>query len=157
MKQFAIQKKNQCKYLNNAIRKSGKDKFSVELIVKCKLTELNDLEIKYINDYNSLYPNGYNLTKGGKTTRSISIKNNDILNEKSKRGRDYGYNHKESTKKLMSARLKKISSEQNREDKMRNVMNEHYDLKKIEILSNYDLSGDYDDYIKQEKLPSYLR
>lgn len=58
-------KKNQCHYLNNAIRKNGVDQFSVELIEYCKIEEANDKEIYYISKFNSLFPNGYNLKNGG--------------------------------------------------------------------------------------------
>jgi len=58
-------KKNQCHYLNNSIRKYGKDSFKVELLEYCNIDDSNDREIYYINKYNSLYPNGYNLKLGG--------------------------------------------------------------------------------------------
>lgn len=64
-------KKKQCTYLNNAIRLYGKDAFKVDLITTCSRDDLDSYEIKYINEYNSLYPNGYNLTKGGKTFTDI--------------------------------------------------------------------------------------
>lgn len=58
-------KKNQCHYLNNAIRKYGVCNFIVELIEYCTLEEANDRETYYIKEYNSLFPNGYNLKNGG--------------------------------------------------------------------------------------------
>lgn len=60
-------KKNQCNYLNNALRKYSKDNFIVELIDKCDMNNGDTLETKYILEYNSIYPNGYNLKLGGKT------------------------------------------------------------------------------------------
>jgi hypothetical protein len=62
-------KKCQCHYLNNAIRKYGKDNFTVELLHTCELTEADDLESNEILRYNSLFPNGYNLNTGGKSGR----------------------------------------------------------------------------------------
>ena len=59
------EKKNQCHYLNNAIRKHGVANFDVELIEYCKIEDANDREIFYIAKYNSLFPNGYNLKNGG--------------------------------------------------------------------------------------------
>jgi hypothetical protein len=61
-------KKNQCHYLNNAIRKYGKDDFSIELLDRCYLDESDDLESHYIKELNSMFPNGYNLKFGTKTT-----------------------------------------------------------------------------------------
>lgn len=58
-------KKNQSHYLNNAIRKYGVNDFVVELIECCEPCDANDREIHYIKEYNSLFPNGYNLKNGG--------------------------------------------------------------------------------------------
>jgi group I intron endonuclease len=59
-------KKNQSHYLNNAIRKYGSDNFEVELIEYCDIQNADDREKHYIETYNSLYPNGYNLKNGGR-------------------------------------------------------------------------------------------
>lgn len=67
-------KKKQCRYLNNSIRLNGKDTFTVSLLHECSLNELDTMEIYYIKIMNTLYPNGYNLTPGGKGARCI--KNN---------------------------------------------------------------------------------
>ena len=107
------------------------------------------METKFIKSYNTLYPNGYNLTEGGQCISKINIKNNSELNgKKTKRGREFGYKHKKSTKDKMSNRLKKISIEQGRDVKMSSVMKDHYDQKKIDILSQYDLDDDITKYIK---------
>lgn len=58
-------KKNQCSYLNNAIRKYGPDKFEVRLLGKYLREQGNEKEIHFIAKYNTLSPNGYNLTAGG--------------------------------------------------------------------------------------------
>lgn len=141
-------KKNQCVYLNNAIRKYGKDVFSVTLLVDCNKEELDDKEKYFIKKFDSLFPNGYNLTKGGQCIPNIKLNNNSKIKKSSKRGRDYGYKHKSSTKKLMSERLKDISIEQDRHNKMKNVMTNFYDNKKVQILSNYVLSDNLEQYIK---------
>lgn len=59
-------------YLHRAMNKYGIDNFSVEEItsVDCETQEelsskLDSLEIHYIAKFNTLVPNGYNLTKGG--------------------------------------------------------------------------------------------
>jgi hypothetical protein len=61
-------KKNQCHYLNNAIRKYGKDNFRVELLDRCFLNESDNLESHYMKNLNSMFPCGYNLKSGTKTT-----------------------------------------------------------------------------------------
>jgi len=58
-------KKNQCHFLNNSIRKHGIADFVVELIECCEIADANDREIHFINQFNSLFPNGYNLKNGG--------------------------------------------------------------------------------------------
>ena len=49
----------------SAIRKYGEKNFKIELIEECDEDQLNDVEIKYIKQFNSFAPNGYNLTHGG--------------------------------------------------------------------------------------------
>ena len=58
-------KKNQSHYLNNAIRKYGVCNFVVELIELCEISNSDNREIHYIKEFNSLFPNGYNLKNGG--------------------------------------------------------------------------------------------
>lgn len=58
-------KKNQSHYLNNAIRKYGVNEFVVELIEYCEIEKADERETHYIKEYNSLFPNGYNLKNGG--------------------------------------------------------------------------------------------
>lgn len=46
-------------------QKLGFENFSFEVLIECSKEELDEVEIKFIKDYNTVYPNGYNLTKGG--------------------------------------------------------------------------------------------
>jgi len=43
----------------------GFENFTFEILRECKEEELDNLEIYYIENYNTLWPNGYNLTTGG--------------------------------------------------------------------------------------------
>jgi len=61
-------KKNQCHYLNSAIRKYGTQDFIVELVEFCDVCDANEREVYYIDKYNSMFPEGYNLNAGGKVT-----------------------------------------------------------------------------------------
>lgn len=58
-------KKNQSHYLNNAIRKYGVNSFVVELIECCEIDKSDERETYFIQELNSLFPNGYNLKNGG--------------------------------------------------------------------------------------------
>lgn len=147
-------KKKQCTYLNNAIRKYGENQFEYKLIEQCDISKLNELEIMYIDKYNTLCPNGYNLTKGGNCGNCgsyIKVKNNTILKEKKTRGRDHGYTHKKSTRKLMSKRLKKICESPIVKNRMSDTMREYYDKKKIITLAKYELDDDIEKYIHPVK------
>ena len=144
-------KRKQCTYLNNSIRKHGKDNFTVELIETCELKNLDTREQHYINEYNSLFPNGYNLTKGGKTGNHVDVCNNEPLNEPKKRGRNFGYVHKESTRNKMSERLKIMSQSDVIKDRMKITMKSYYDDKKKKFLMTCDLDDDVTKHIKEIK------
>lgn len=56
--------KDNC-YIHQAIQKYGKENFSYKIIEICSKDELDEREKYYIKKYNTLRPNGYNLTEGG--------------------------------------------------------------------------------------------
>lgn len=59
-------KKDHCTILNAAIRKHGEENFEVTKLADCKnQDEMNEFENKYIIEYNSMIPTGYNLNTGG--------------------------------------------------------------------------------------------
>jgi len=71
-------KSDHCSLLNNAIRKYGPENFIIELIDEANdQDELDDLETKYIEEYNCLVPNGYNLDTGGKKGYTVSQETKD--------------------------------------------------------------------------------
>lgn len=47
--------------ISKAIYKYGKENFSFQILEECSIEELNDKELYYIQQYNSLVPNGYNI------------------------------------------------------------------------------------------------
>ena len=58
--------KSGCLALHNAIQKYGKENFIIQQIdVGDDRVHLNELEQYWIEIYNSVFPNGYNLTEGG--------------------------------------------------------------------------------------------
>jgi len=69
-KRFTTHKSNarnedSTEHLYRAIRKHGVENFDFTLISMCDNNELNDLEIKYIKEFNTFRENGYNMTAGG--------------------------------------------------------------------------------------------
>jgi group I intron endonuclease len=73
-------KTNKNRPFMSAINKYGKDNFIFEIIDSATdLDELNDKEIYWINYYNSVSPNGYNITGGGQGKKMM------VTNELSKR------------------------------------------------------------------------
>ena len=55
--------KDNC-YIHNAIQKYGIMNFDFSIVESCPKQELDEKEIYYIKKYNSLIPNGYNMTPG---------------------------------------------------------------------------------------------
>ena len=51
--------------IDKAILKYGKDNFQFKILEECPIEELNSKEIYYIKLYNTIAPNGYNVTTGG--------------------------------------------------------------------------------------------
>lgn len=89
--------KNEFKFnycLCNAIRKYGKNSFVAEVIdIADSKERLDELEIYWINKYNSLTPNGYNMTSGGGGTSS--------------------YTHTDETKEIMSKKKRGMYFKEN--------------------------------------------
>jgi group I intron endonuclease len=57
--------KDSCVALKNAIQKYSPENFTVSVIIEAHDDLLDELEQNYIIQYNSLYPNGYNIQTGG--------------------------------------------------------------------------------------------
>ena len=58
--------------IHKAIQKYGKENFEFSIIEECDLLDLDKNEIKWINFYNSLIPNGYNMVDGGSNGIGLS-------------------------------------------------------------------------------------
>jgi group I intron endonuclease len=53
--------------ISQAIRKYGKENFTINALLNCSsMDEAYDLEPKYIVEHSTKYPNGYNVSDGGK-------------------------------------------------------------------------------------------
>jgi len=128
-------KKKQCSYLNNAIRKYGDDVFTVELIEICDVSLLDDREQHFIKERNTMFPTGYNLTTGGRS--SEWIKNSEFdkssLNPKGKHGGSTS--RSEETRKKMSARAIQQSTNEMRAKRSTSAKEQYY-ADKLERFKN---------------------
>jgi hypothetical protein len=155
-------KKKQCTYLNNAIRLYGKDAFEISLITTCLKSDLDALEEHYITEYNTLYPNGYNLTKGGKVFKTITtddIEETYPLNTPIKRG---GCAHRTlETRTKMSQRLKELmGTDEARLDQMKRSQKQHSENKLRKFNGMAIDSNNLDKYISvinSDKHSQYIR
>ena len=141
----SITKYNSCRYLNSAFNKYGIEKFKCELILICEINELDTYETKYISEFNTRYPNGYNLTNGGQKCGFEKGKKvildevtkpefNIILNSNLKRS--------EKTKQLISQRLKEHKNDpQVRKDDMKRVQKIH-SHNRFDKYKNIDINKD---------------
>lgn len=56
--------------LHQAIRKYGEENFSWEILEECSIDKIDDKERFYIEQYNSITPDGYNILDGGQKYRA---------------------------------------------------------------------------------------
>jgi len=126
-------KKNYCKYLNNALIKYGYNNFKCELIIQCDIEELNKYEKYYIKEYNTLYPNGYNLTEGGKSFSYINTNNIEYIYKKINKK---SFERSDKTKELISIRLKEHTSKEDIKNMLsKNAIKQHY-INKFKLFDN---------------------
>jgi group I intron endonuclease len=119
-------KKKQCSYLNNAIRHYGKDAFMVALLEECDISQMDDRERHYIQQYNSVYPTGYNLTVGGKGQRYIKVEDAVTPERNTPKKRGGCTERSEATRQKMSTELKKIFSDESvRKELMKRTQKQH--------------------------------
>jgi len=148
---------NTCKYLNSSIAKYGKEHFTVELLVRCDLNELDKYEQQFIKEYNSKYPDGYNLTNGGQKEGyqkgpKICVDDCEILRPNILKNEDPNWFRKqprsEETKKRISDGIKlSLNTESRLTQMMKTVQDQHFE-KKFELLSGVEIDpNNLDQYI----------
>jgi len=144
-------KKNQCRYLNSSLLKHGVDNFKCELILTCDVEDLDSYEIQYISQYNTKFPNGYNLTNGGQERGSlkgekITLDESELVKPEVKekpplKKSDY-------TKSLISERLKESKSDPEHRQKMMILTQKQHLANKFEKYRNVTISEtEIDKYI----------
>lgn len=134
------QKKSNCSYLKSAFIKYGIKNFEFKLLCIGFDDKLNDLEIYYINKYNTIVPNGYNLRAGGnnggkhneETKKKISqaLKGRPIYHKP-----QLGKPHTEEIKMKIGTALKGLKKTQESIDK-RLITISNYDKTKRDEINN---------------------
>jgi group I intron endonuclease len=83
------------KYLQSSWNKYGENAFRFTLVIECDVDKLDELEIRYIRQFNTLAPKGFNLTKGGDGVRGLkwSMESREAVSraKKGKRTGDEAY------------------------------------------------------------------
>ena len=96
---------------SRAIKKWGWEAFSVEILEENVQTheELNELETKYITEYNS-YVNGYNMTTGGQENSELDEESRKKMSQAKKgkpNGRKGNFTHSEKSKQKIKETIAK--------------------------------------------------
>ena len=81
MKQHREQR-SYCRCLSEAIKEHGWSNFEVETLWEGNSKLLNDMEVKFIEEYNTMAPNGYNLREGGGKSEKVSEDSRQLMIEK---------------------------------------------------------------------------
>lgn len=108
-----------CRAIKSALRKYGAENFKIETIVECSsIEELNEKEEYYIQFFNSLVPNGYNLTKGG-LNHEFTEETKRILSERGKGENNPFYGKKHSKETIEYLRKLSTGKKQSKETKLK--------------------------------------
>jgi hypothetical protein len=159
-------KNSQSSCLNNSIRKHGKNAFKTEIIELCSIDSLNDRETHYIKNLCAQFPKGYNIREGNREFALCGkIKKNEEPKEpQNKRGRNFGYKHKEET----IAKMKKYYEDggekiiEKKKETMQTSISNHFANKRAQTLADSDIKLDdkFADLIrpcnKDGKIVSYV-
>lgn len=155
-------KSHSSRYLHNSIKKYGEENFSFEIIELCKKEDLSTREIYWIDFYNSIFPHGYNLTKGGDGGNTFKYRTTEQMKEtrkkislatKGEKNGFYGKHHSEKTKEnLRQINLGKTLSKETKK-KISETLKDHFvsDLTKEKIRTATKkqwLNNDYKNLMK---------
>ncbi len=93
-----------CSAINGAIKKYSPENFEFSVLIQADNEELDDLETKYIEEYNSLCPNGYNIQTGGKTNKKHCDESREKmrLSKLGEKNHNFGKPRSDDTKQKIS-------------------------------------------------------
>lgn len=135
-----------CKILENAIIKYGKDKMKLYILEELDDSLLDEYEAKYIKEYNTLEPYGYNIRSGGSVgIHSDESRNRMRLSKLGENNYNYGKPRTDETKKVIS-----ISKSGERHHFFGKILSEDHKIKLSQSHKKYDKSLPmYIAYIKE--------
>ena len=119
-----------CICLRNAIQKYGKENFKTEIICICFDEDINFYEIEYIEKFNTISPNGYNLQSGGNNGRRLH----------------------EDTKKKLSNTMKKVMNNEDIKKKLSESTRLYYSVPRTKVARSEEFKKNLSDKLKGRKL-----
>lgn len=145
-------KKKQCRYLNNAIRLHGKESFSVSLLHTCPKHELDMWERHFIEKQHTLYPNGYNLTPGGKTIERADASDIEKLQLNTPQKRGGCTSRSSNTREKIGAGIKKSLESNDVREALANRTRAQHTANKIKRFQGATIDvSDLDQYIRYKR------
>ena len=120
-----------CPALRDAIKKYGIENFEFSVLIICFDDDRFKYEIEYIKKYNSVVPNGYNITKGGEGGGFQGKKHTEEVKNEIKNKLKQKYIDNPDLKKQMSERNKIVMSSPEIREKIKNGILNSEKWKKI--------------------------
>ena len=112
-----------CPALQDAVRKYGIENFTFKVLIICFDEDRYRFEIEYIKKYNSMAPNGYNLTNGGEGGGFYGKKHSQETIERISQVIKQKYIDHPELKQQMSERQKIVMNNQEVRDKIKEGLN----------------------------------
>lgn len=81
--------------ISRCIRKYGVEAFTIEIVERCNVDELNSKEVSWIEKSGSMYPDGLNIRTGGERGEALADESRKRISEKL-RGRAFSEEHKKN-------------------------------------------------------------
>lgn len=159
-----------CPALQDAVNKYGIENFKFDILIICFDEDRYRFEREYIKKFNSLSPNGYNLTPGGEGGGFYGKKHNDLSKDKIKKSLTEIYGDLELRNKIsqrnkiiMNTENMKIkikeglqNSEKYKNAKKGNINRKKHSSETIEKLTNitHDYFNNYENILKHREIMS---
>jgi len=96
----ATKSSDKCSALYSSIRKYGASVFEFEILAECSIEELNTLEAHFVDNLNTISPNGYNLRRGG-NEKLMVLESTKLKISKKNKGRVVSIAAKEKFRETM--------------------------------------------------------